>query len=35
LTGTTRAQAMTGSAAKPPPGTRSRFNALEEALFAR
>jgi CubicO group peptidase (beta-lactamase class C family) len=34
-TGTTRAQAMTGSAAKPPPGTRSRFNALEEALFAR
>jgi CubicO group peptidase (beta-lactamase class C family) len=35
VTGTTRAQALTGSAQKPPPGTRSRFNALEEALFAR
>jgi CubicO group peptidase (beta-lactamase class C family) len=33
--GTTRAQAFTGSAAKPPPGTRSRFNALEEELFTR
>ncbi len=33
--GTVRAWAMTGSAAKPPPGTRSRFNALEEELAAR
>jgi CubicO group peptidase (beta-lactamase class C family) len=32
--GTVHAWLLTGSAAAPPPGTRSRFNALEEALAA-
>lgn len=32
--GAVRAWALTGSAEKPPPGQRSRFNALEEALAA-
>ncbi len=32
--GTVHAWALTGSAEKPPPGQRSRFNALEEALAA-
>ncbi|WP_448580597.1 serine hydrolase domain-containing protein [Thermaurantiacus sp.] len=33
--GTVRAWFLTGSADKPPPGTRSRFNAMEEELAQR
>ena len=33
--GTVRAWAVTGSGDRPPPGTRSRFNALEEELATR